>query len=38
MSICFADSKNAKENNLYLLTFTGHYTEAIIQRRAAFAA
>lgn len=31
MSICFDDSKNAGENDLYLLEWSGHYAAAICQ-------
>lgn len=34
MSICFDDSKNARENDLYLLALTGHYAGAICQGRS----
>lgn len=34
MSICFDDSKNARENDLYLLALTGHYAVAICQGRS----
>lgn len=35
MSICFDDSKNARENHLYLLALTGHYGAAICQGKRA---
>lgn len=34
MSICFDDSKNARESDLYLLALTGHYAVAICQGRS----